>query len=363
MLGLLVLINFITQLGIDIIFSFFSHKFNIAKTVTFMPLICIFGLFTYAILPIFMPDNPFLALAIGTVIFSASAGLGEVLISPTVAALPSDNPDREMSKLHSIYAWGAFSVVIISTIFIMLFGAENWKWLIIFFAIIPIFSFLMYSKSTLPKMETPEKASVALSFFKNKTVLLCIAGIFLGGASEIIMAQWSSSFLEKALGIQKTLGDILGVALFSVALGMGRTLYAKIGKNIEKVLIFGAVGATICYLSVALTDIAVLGLIACAFTGFCVSMLWPGSLIAASDRFTDGGVFIFAVMAAGGDLGASVGPQLVGLITDTVIINGQSLATQLSLTPEQLGMKIGMLFASLFPLLAIFVFKKLSKSK
>ena len=29
MLGLLVLINFVTQLTIDLIFSFFSHRFNI----------------------------------------------------------------------------------------------------------------------------------------------------------------------------------------------------------------------------------------------------------------------------------------------------------------------------------------------
>ncbi len=361
LLGLLVLINFVTQLSIDLVFSFFSHKFNIAKTVTIMPLFCIVGLLIFAILPTFLPNNVFLALALGTVIFSASAGLGEVLISPTVAALPSDNPDREMSKLHSIYAWGAFAVVIISTLFLMIFGSKHWQWLIIGFCLIPLCSFILFSKSEMPVMETPEKASAALSFFKNKTVLLLVTGIFLGGASELVMAQWSSSFLEKALGIPKTLGDILGVALFAVALGMGRTLYAKIGKNIEKVLILGAVGATICYLTVALTDIAILGLIACAFTGFCVSMLWPGSLIAASDRFTEGGVFIFAVMAAGGDLGASVAPQLVGIITDTVISNGTSLASSLGYTPEQLGMKIGMLFASLFPLTAIFIYKKLKK--
>ena len=363
MLGLLVLVNFITQLGIDLVFSFFSHKFNIAKTVTVMPLICIFGLLVYAILPIFMPNNVFLALAVGTVIFSASAGLGEVLISPTVAALPSDNPDREMSELHSVYAWGAFGVIIISTVFIMAFGAKHWQWLIALFAIVPIFSFLMYSNSTLPKMETPEKVSAAFSFLKNKTVLHCIAARFLGGASEIVMAQWSSSYLEKALGIPKTLGDILGVAFFSVALGTGRTLFSKIGKNIYRVLIWGAVGATLCYFTAAITDIAVLGLISCAFTGFCVSMLWPGSLIVASDKFTDSGVFIFAVMAAGGDLGASVGPQLVGIITDTVILKGASLADTLGFSPEQLGMKIGILFASLFPFVAIFVYKRLSKEK
>ena len=39
LLGLLVLINFTSQLAIDLIFSFFSHKFNIPMTVKIMPLI------------------------------------------------------------------------------------------------------------------------------------------------------------------------------------------------------------------------------------------------------------------------------------------------------------------------------------
>ena len=37
LLGTLVLIFFCTQLGIDLIFSFFSHKFNIQKTVRVLP--------------------------------------------------------------------------------------------------------------------------------------------------------------------------------------------------------------------------------------------------------------------------------------------------------------------------------------
>ena len=35
LLGLLVLINFVTQLTVDLIFSFFSHKINIPKVVKF----------------------------------------------------------------------------------------------------------------------------------------------------------------------------------------------------------------------------------------------------------------------------------------------------------------------------------------
>ena len=62
-----------------------------------------------------------------------------------------------------------------------------------------------------------------------------------------------------------------------------------------------------------------IGLLACALTGFFVSMLWPGSLVVGADRFPTGGVFIYAMMASGGDLGASVAPQLVGIITDMTI--------------------------------------------
>ena len=49
LLGLLVLINFCTQLGIDLVFSFFSHKFNIPKTVRLMPILAAVGLLLYAV--------------------------------------------------------------------------------------------------------------------------------------------------------------------------------------------------------------------------------------------------------------------------------------------------------------------------
>ena len=112
LLGLLVLINFVTQLGVDILFSFFSHKFNIPKIVKFMPVLAVIGLLLYALLPWLFPANAYLGLVIGTVIFSASSGLGEVLISPVIAAIPAENPEREMSKLHSVFAWGDVGVII-----------------------------------------------------------------------------------------------------------------------------------------------------------------------------------------------------------------------------------------------------------
>jgi fucose permease len=269
-----------------------------------------------------------------------------------------------MSRLHSVYAWGVVGVILFATLFLLLFGGENWQYLALIFALIPLSSCILFATVKIPPMETQEKITGVLKYFKNKALWLCIAAIFFGGAAECTMAQWASGYLEQAIGIPKVWGDIFGTAMFSVALGMGRTLYAKYGKQIGRVLLLGGIGAFICYLTAALVGIPVIGLIACAFTGFCVSMLWPGSLIVASDRIPDTGVFIYAMMAAGGDLGASVGPQLVGIITDAVIANPAAVqfAQTLSLAPDQLGMKIGMLTGMLFPLVAIPLYFHLMKT-
>ena len=358
LLGLLVLLNFATQLMVDLIFSFFSHRFNIAKTVKSIPVIAIFGFLVYALVPFLWKEQVYAGLVVGTVIFSAACGLAEVLISPVIAALPAKDPDREMSKLHSVYAWGVMGVIAVSTLFLLLLGGGAWQWLALGLALIPAASAFLFAGSEIPPMETPQKATGSLRLLSQGGVWLCFLAIFLGGAAECTMSQWSSGYLEAALGIPKVWGDLFGVALFGVMLGLGRTLYGKFGKNLGRVLTLGSLGATLCYLLAALSPFSWLGLIACAMTGFCTALLWPGTLVVASERYPKGGVFIYALMAAGGDLGASVVPQLLGIVTDTVIGSTAllPLAESLALSPEQLGMKMGMLCGMLFPLVGVFVY-------
>ena len=355
LLGLLVLINFLTQLGIDLLLSFFPHKFNIEKSVKCIPVLATIGMLIYAIWPMLSPDTAYIGLLVGTIIFSASGGFNEVLISPVIAAIPSDNPDREMSKLHSIYAWGVVGVVGVSTLFLKIFGNHNWQYLALLFVLLPISSIILFSGASVPKLATLESVSGAGKLLKNPMLWFCVLAIFFGGAAEQVMQQWSSSYLEQALSIPKIWGDILGMALFAAFLGLGRTLYSKFGKNIGKILVLGAISAGVCYVVAALTNVAVIGLLTCAFTGFCVSMLWPGSLIVSAERITTGGVFIFAMMASGGDLGAAIGPQISGVVTDLVIASPtlNSIAQSLSLSPETLGMKAGILIGALFSLAAI----------
>lgn len=354
-LGLLVLINFLTQLGIDLMLSFIPHKFNIKKTVRLIPVLVTTGLLIYAVFPFVFPNHVYTGLVIGTVIFSASSGFNEVLANPLILSIPSDNPDKEISKLHAVYPWGVVGVIIVGTAFLFFVGSENWQWLAMLFLIIPITSTALFFSTDMPEIEIPQKASGIVKLLKNKMLWLCVTAIFFGGAAEMTMTQWCSAYLEKSMGIPKIWGDLLGMALFALFLGLGRTIYSARGKSVSRVLIFGSAGAFICYITAALTSNAIVGIIACVFTGFCVSMLWPGSILVSSERFPSGGVFIFAMMASGGDLGAALGPQLLGSVTDKAmtIPAVNELATQLSLTTEQLSMKIGILSGAIFPLLAI----------
>ena len=81
LLGTLILINFCTQLSIDLVFSFFSKFFNVKKVVRVMPLLTCIGLTIYAVIPSLFPEYAFPGLAAATVIFSVAAGLCERVLS------------------------------------------------------------------------------------------------------------------------------------------------------------------------------------------------------------------------------------------------------------------------------------------
>ena len=353
LLGTLVLTNFCTQLTVDLIFSFFSKHFNVKKVVVIMPMLTALGLGLYALIPTVLPQFAYGGLLLGTVLFSISVGLSEVLLSPIIAALPSDNPQRDMSLLHSLYAFGTLMTISVSTLFFAIFGTENWKYLVWFFAALPLFAAFLFLRSPMPNMDPQsERASKDRTRRRMIGMALCVACIFFGSCAENVMSNWVSGYIEKALGLGKTLGDILGMALFAILLALTRIFYAKYGKNIGRMLLVGMIGASICYLAVAFSDGLVIPVIACALTGLFTSMLWPGALILMEENIPRAGVAAYALMAAGGDLGAAVSPQLLGIVTDQVAAStwAQQLSASLCISPEQLGLKAGMLVSALFPI-------------
>ncbi|MBR6552343.1 MAG: MFS transporter [Clostridia bacterium] len=359
LLGTLVLTNFCTQMLVDLIFTIFSKKFNIKKVVRVMPCITSLGLFIYALIPNFFPQYAYVGLIVGTIIFSVSAGLSEVLLSPVIAAIPSDNPQKDMSMLHSLYAFGFFTVVVVSTLFLKIFGSENWMYLTLILGATPLISALLFKLSPMPNMSSEETSTEKSKKNKNRTIglALCVGCIFLGSCTENTMSNWISTYMENALNIDKALGDILGMAMFAILLGITRISYAKFGKNISKFLLFSFVCASVCYLVISFSTNKIFGFIGCILVGIFSSMLWPGTLIMMEEKVKGVGVAAYALMACAGDSGASLAPQLMGIVIDNISVSqfAISLSTTLNLSPEQIGLKVGMLITSIFPILGAFL--------
>ncbi len=363
LLGTLVLTNFCTQLAIDLVFSFFTKYFNPSKVIKIMPLLTSLGLLIYALVPKFYPENAYIGFLLGTIVFSVAAGLCEVLLSPTVAAIPSEHPEKDMATLHSLYGYGVVMVVALSTVFLEFFGNQNWMYLVMLWAIPPIIASVLFSTSPMPKMDLSHAPEDKTKTNRYTGIFLCMMCIFFGSAAENSMTNWVSSYIEGALQIPKAVGDILGLTLFAVLLALTRTCYAKYGKNIHRVLLISMAASVICYLVVSLSPYPVISMIACVLTGVATSMLWPGTLILMEEKIPNVGVAAYALMAAGGDFGASVAPQTLGIIVDNVAASDWaiSMSESLSVSPEQIGMKAGMLLAAVFPIIGVVVLLYMKK--
>ena len=154
------------------------------------------------------------------------------------------------------------------------------------------------------------------------------------------MTQWASAFTESALGVSKTVGDLIGPCLFAVFMGLSRVFYGKKSEKLDltKVMLWCGLLCVICYLLAALSPISIISLIGCALCGLSVGIMWPGTISISSQKCPRGGTAMFAFLALAGDLGAAAGPTMVGSIADAVGGN----------------LKTGLLFAAIFPTILIF---------
>ena len=352
-LGLLVLINFITQVLSDILFSHAVDKYGYRTFLVGAHLTTIAGFAVFALSPLFM-SNPYIGFVIGTIIFSAAGGLLEILLSPVVNAIPSKAKSSSMSLLHSFYAWGQMAVVIVTTLFLFVFGRQSWPVIMLLWTIPPLINAMLFSIAPFAPSVPEEHREGFRTHLKNKFFIVAVFAIAFGGASEIIMNQWVSAFMEKVMLIPKVLGDVSGMAMFALMLGLGRLLHGKYGEKLDliKIMLWGCAVAFACYLIVAFSGIGILSLLACAVCGIAVSLLWPGTLVLTSERFPLAGTWLFAFLAAGGDIGASVGPWIVGVVSDNAIkVNLLAqIGNRFGLDQIQLGMRTGILIGALFPL-------------
>ena len=319
-LGLLVLVNFTTQVLIALIFGNIVDRFGFRRFIVGAHFAAAIGMAVFAFTP-YLPFEPYIMLIIGTLIFGAAGGFLEVLLSPIINAIPTDEKSSAMSIMHSFFCFGHVFVAIATTLFLMVFGRESWPIIIFIWLLLPLINGINFLSCPIENAAPIDKQSSvkqAIPLF-----ILLVLMIVFAGASEITFSQWASAYMEETMELPKVIGDIAGVGMFALMMGLCRLGYGIITQkkpgllpSQSRLMLVGTIIVFLSYVTLAATHNPILGLIACALCGLGVGLLWPGTLSLAVENFPTAGTWIFAIMAAGGNIGASAGPAIFGVIAD-----------------------------------------------
>lgn len=309
----LITINFGIQLLVDLISASAVDRIGYKKSIVFAHIISAAGIGSMAILP------GYGGLAAATVLYAVGGGLIEVLLSPIVEACPTEEKSASMSLLHSFYCWGYVIVVIGTTLFLTLAGRENWRVLCVLWALVPAFNALQFAEVPIRSLKEEGESLPWRQWLTGKLFWIFALLMMCSGACEQAMGQWASAFAELGLNISKTMGDLAGPCLFAALMGGSRIFYARFS---EKIVLkrFMLLSGGVCLLGYLLASFSVSPVYAlggCALCGLSVGILWPGTFSLAAESMPRGGTAMFAFLSLAGDLGCSIGPTVVGLVSDS----------------------------------------------
>lgn len=313
---LLITINFALQLAVDGVSVFFIDRIGYRAAAVIAHICAALGLVGLAFLPDLLP-SPFAGLLLSVLLYALGGGLLEVIVSPIVESCPSDHKAQTMSILHSFYCWGSAGVIVISTLFLKVFGASSWKILAAIWALLPLANCFVFTKVPLAPLVAEGGTGMHIGqLFRSRVFWVIMLMMLCAGASEQAVSQWASTFAEKGLGVSKAVGDLAGPTVFALLMATSRLLYGKFGAKIDlnKAMMASALLCVVSYLLIGLTNSPVLGLVGVGLCGLAVGIFWPGTFSTAAASLRGGGTAMFALMALAGDLGCSGGPTLAGAI-------------------------------------------------
>ncbi len=352
-LASLITFNFATQIIVDLLGAKYVDRIGYRATAIAAEAFCMLGLIFLGVLPMIM-DSTYLGLCIASVTYAIGSGLAEVIVSPTVEALPGKAKEAAMSILHSFYCWGHVLVVILSTVYLVTVPLEKWFLLPILWSVVPLFALLLFILVPIKTLSDNSETVPMGKLFTKKLFWLFVLLMLCGGAAELAMAQWASLFAETALGVSKAVGNILGPCFFAIMMGLCRVFYGKYSEKLPlaKALCLCGIITVIGYLTVALVPNPYISLIGCGIIGFGVGIFWPGTLSLSSKKLPYGGTAMFALLALSGDVGCALGPALAAWVSELQGLNFS---------------KLGLLACIIFPIIIsvatfVMIIKKKAKS-
>lgn len=255
------------------------------------------------------------ALLVAVFVVGLGAGILDMVLSPVVAAVNPDARSGAMNWLHSFYAVGAVATIFVATVTLSQGG--DWRlacWLVMPLPVVLIAAFALME---FPSLVTERGRMPMRRLMRQIWFVGALAAIFLGGATDLGLAQWLPAFAEESLGFSPAMAGT-GLLLFSVAMALGRMVAGVIGNRINpyRIMTAGCASSVVLFLLGAFLPHPGWALTACIAAGFTGSCLWPTMLAVAADRYPDGGASMFAALAALGNAGGIFMPWIVGWVGD-----------------------------------------------
>ncbi len=357
-LGFLATVNFVIQIFVDYLGAKLADRIGYRAVMIMSQLFQGVGFILLATLP-YMMSAKYAALIISTIIYGIGSGLNEIVRNPIIEALPGDNKASKMSLLHSFYCWGCVIIIVFSALFFGLVGIDNWRYLTIGWSLVSFVCAVLFIKAPIAPLIAESKKSLSVKeLITDKLFLVMLVLMLCSGAEEMALSQWVSMFVEKGLGISKTLGDLVGPCLFAIAMGVERTIFGKIGHKLDllKSIIICSVLCIISYCLTTLFESPIIAIIGCILCGFSVGIMWPGVTSLATKYIPEGGTLLFGFISLFGDLGCAVGPALVGVVAGKVINASEYDALRT-------GIFSGIIFPVLMLVFSLILLKMLKKHK
>lgn len=254
-------------------------------------------------------------LLVAIVILGLGAGMLDMVLSPVVAALHPHDRGGAMNWLHSFYCVGAVVTILLGTLALQ--RGLGWRASCLMLSPFPLLLLAAMLPLRFPTLSTDAPRAPLRSLARNRWFQIALVAIFLGGATELGMAQWLPAYAEVSLGYPTWIGGSALLA-FSVAMALGRMVVGAVGTrwNPFVIMFWGCASSVVLFLGASFLPHPALALACGIAVGFTGSCLWPTMLAVSADRHPEGGATMFGALAALGNAGGVFMPWLVGWIAD-----------------------------------------------
>lgn len=255
--------------------------------------------------------------ALGGALFTLGLGAGmlDMVLSPIVAALNQQRRAAALNWLHSFYCVGA-AMTILAGMFATKAGL-GWRGACLGLMTLPAGLLAAFAPLRFPELVAEARRRPVRELVRERWFLAALAAIFLGGATELGMAQWLPAYAETSLGYSAWMGG-MALLLFSVAMAAGRMAIGRAEKRLDPftIMAWGCGLSVVFFIAGSFLPARGWALAACIAAGFTGSCLWPTLLAVTADRYPQGGASMFGALTALGNAGGICMPWLVGWIAD-----------------------------------------------